>query len=70
MTRFGGTPRTHLEAMFLPASGGAVAVAVQLVLLLALIFCSKASAQNEHGSDYIRNSQPPLLKYQGLVAGC
>ncbi|MGC2212111.1 MAG: endonuclease/exonuclease/phosphatase family protein [Silvibacterium sp.] len=54
--------------MFLPASGGAVAVAVQLVLLLALIFCSKASAQNEHGSDYIGSSRPPLLKYQELVA--
>jgi endonuclease/exonuclease/phosphatase family metal-dependent hydrolase len=58
---------THLEAMFFPLGGGAVA-AVQLVLLLALILCPRASAQNEHGADYTRSSQPPLLNYQELVA--
>jgi endonuclease/exonuclease/phosphatase family metal-dependent hydrolase len=53
--------------MFFPLGGGAVA-AVQLVLLLALILCPRASAQNEHGADYTRSSQPPLLNYQELVA--
>ena len=59
MTRFGQTPRTHL--------GAAVVAALQLVLLLTLILCSRASAQNEHRADYIRNSQPPLFTYQELV---
>ncbi len=67
MTRFGRTPRTHLEIIFLPACGSAVAAAGQLVLLLALILCPGASAQNENGADYIRSSQPPLLTYQELV---
>jgi endonuclease/exonuclease/phosphatase family metal-dependent hydrolase len=66
MTKLGRMPRTHLDAMFLPIAGDVV-VAGQLVLLLALILCSKASAQNEHGSDYIRSSQPQLLTYQELV---
>jgi endonuclease/exonuclease/phosphatase family metal-dependent hydrolase len=68
MTKVEGIPRTHFEAIFLPASERALAVAGQLVLLLALILCCKASAQNEHGSDYIRSSQPPLLTYEELVA--
>jgi len=68
MLRLGRMPRTHLEAMFLPASGGAVAAAGQLVLLLALLLSSRAFAQNEHRADYIRSSQPPLLNYQELVA--
>jgi endonuclease/exonuclease/phosphatase family metal-dependent hydrolase len=68
MTRFGQPPRTHLGAMFLSDGGGAVVAAVQLVLLLALILCSRASAQNEHGADYIRSSQPQLLTYEELVA--
>ncbi len=40
----------------------------QLVLFLALLMCSRASAQNEHGADYIRSSQPSLLNYKELVA--
>ena len=68
MTRFGQTPKTHLGAAFFPERGCAVVAAVQLVLLLALILCSGASAQNEHGADYIRSSQPPLLNYKELVA--
>jgi endonuclease/exonuclease/phosphatase family metal-dependent hydrolase len=54
--------------MFRPAGRGAVAVAGQLILLLALIPCSAASAQKAHQADYIRSSQPPLLTYQELVA--
>ena len=68
MTNVGGTTRTHFEAMFLPSNGGALPVAGQLVLLLAFILCSRASAQNEHGADYTRSSQPPLLTYRELVA--
>ena len=67
MTNVEGMPRPHFEAMFLSASGGALAIVGQLVLLLALILCCKASAQNEHGSDYIRSSQPALLDYPELV---
>ena len=68
MTKFGRTPEIHREATFLPPSGGALAVAGELVLLLPLILCSIASAQNKQRSDYIRSSQPPLLKYQELLA--
>ena len=68
MTNVEGTPRTYFEAAFVPATERALVFSVQLVLFLALILCSGASAQNKHGSDYIRNSQPPLLNYQELVA--
>ena len=67
MTRFGQTPKTNLGAEFCFEGGCAVVATVQLVLLLAFILCSGASAQNEHRSDYIRSSQPPLLTYQELV---
>ncbi len=67
MTRFGQTPKTHLGTVSFSEGGFVVVVAVQLILLLAVILCSRASAQNEHGADYIRNSQPPLLTYQELV---
>jgi endonuclease/exonuclease/phosphatase family metal-dependent hydrolase len=65
MTKFRQMRWTHLEAMFLAAAGLG---AVRLVLLLVLILCSRASAQNEHESDYTRSSQPPLLNYQELLA--
>jgi hypothetical protein len=68
MTNVEGTPRTYFEAEFVPASERALAVAGQLLLFMALLMCSRASAQNEHGLDYIRSSQPPLLTYQELVA--
>jgi endonuclease/exonuclease/phosphatase family metal-dependent hydrolase len=45
----------------------AMAVAGQLFLFTAWILCPKAFAQNDHGTDYIRSSQPPLLNYQELV---
>ena len=67
MTRFGQTPKTHLGTVSFSEGGCAVVAAVQLVLLLAFILCSGASAQNEHEADYIRNSQPPLFTYQELV---
>jgi endonuclease/exonuclease/phosphatase family metal-dependent hydrolase len=68
MTNVEDAPSTYFEARVAPASERALAVAGQLVLFLALLMCSRASAQNEHGSDYIRSSQPPLLTYQELVA--
>ena len=68
MTNVEGTPRTHLETMLLPASGRAAAAAGQVALLLTLILCSRAFAQNGHRSDYTSSSQPPLLDYQELVA--
>ncbi len=67
MTRFGQAPKTNLGAEFCFEGGCAVVATVQLVLLLASILCSGASAQNEHRSDYVRSSQPPLLTYQELV---
>ena len=68
MTRFGQTPKTHLGAVFFPEPGAALVAAAQLVLLLTLILCSRAFAQNEHGAGYIRSSQPSLLNYKELVA--
>ena len=68
MTRFGRKPKTHLGAVFFHEPRGAVVAAAQLVLLLTLILCSRAFAQNEHGAGYIRSSQPSLLNYQELVA--
>ena len=67
MTKF---ERAHLKASCLPVNDcvGALAVAGQLIFLLALILCSRASAQNKQGADYIRSSQPALLNYQELVA--
>jgi endonuclease/exonuclease/phosphatase family metal-dependent hydrolase len=68
MTKFRPTHETHREALFLSPGEGALAVLGRPVLFLALIFCSIASAQNKQRSDYVRSSQPPLLKYQELVA--
>jgi endonuclease/exonuclease/phosphatase family metal-dependent hydrolase len=68
MTNVEGTPRTYFEAAFVAATERALVFSVQLFLFLALILCSGASAQNKQQSDYIRSSQPPLLKYQELVA--
>jgi len=67
MTKF---ERAHLKASCLPVNDcvGALAIAGQLIFLLALILCSRASAQNKQGADYIRSSQPALLNYQELVA--
>jgi endonuclease/exonuclease/phosphatase family metal-dependent hydrolase len=61
--------QAHLKAYGLPGNDyvSAHAVAGRLVLL-AVIFCCWASAQNEHGAEYIRGSQPQLLTYQELVA--
>ena len=67
MTRLGQTPKTHLGARMFFEDGGAVIAAVQLAVFLSLILCSGAFAQNEHGADYIRNSQPQLLTYQELA---
>jgi endonuclease/exonuclease/phosphatase family metal-dependent hydrolase len=47
---------------------GVVAVTGRFVLLLACILSPKASAQTDHGTDYIRSSQPTLLIYTELVA--
>jgi hypothetical protein len=61
--KFGQMRRAHLDNLL-----GAVAGVGQLGLLLALILCSGASAQNKRGSDYIRSLQPRLLTYPELVA--
>jgi endonuclease/exonuclease/phosphatase family metal-dependent hydrolase len=70
MTKFEPMQRAHLMIAALPLDAvlGTVTVIGQLVLLLALIFCSNASAQNKRNADYIRSSQPPLLTYKELVA--
>ena len=68
MTNVEGTPRTYFGAVFAPASEGGLVFSAQLFVFLALILCSGASAQNKQRSDYIRSSQPPLLKYKELVA--
>jgi endonuclease/exonuclease/phosphatase family metal-dependent hydrolase len=65
--RFGKMPRTHFGDRFLRTAAGTVVASVQLSLLLTLILCSRVSAQNEPGSEYIRSSQPTLLSYQDLV---
>lgn len=65
MTKFG---QAHLNAGSLPANNyvSAYAVAAQLVLL-SVILCCWASAQNVHNADYVRSSQPPIFTYQELV---
>jgi len=70
MTKSGRSRRAILKSISLPVNDclGVVAVAGQLVLLLAVIFCSTASAQKEQGANYIRSSQPPLFSYKELVA--
>jgi endonuclease/exonuclease/phosphatase family metal-dependent hydrolase len=57
-----------LERMSLREGHRGRSVAVQLALVLTLILCSEASAQNGTGADYTRTSQPPLMSYQELVA--
>jgi endonuclease/exonuclease/phosphatase family metal-dependent hydrolase len=66
MTKFG---QAHLKGCGHPADDhiNAHAVAAQLVLL-AVILCSGASAQNEHSAEYVRSLQPPIFTYQELVA--
>ena len=43
-------------------------VGVPIALVLTLIFCSGASAQDGTVADYTRTSQPAMLSYQELVA--
>jgi endonuclease/exonuclease/phosphatase family metal-dependent hydrolase len=57
--------RGHFKTICFRAA--AIAIAGQLFLLTAGILCPMASAQNNHGTDYVRSSQPPLLDYQELV---
>jgi endonuclease/exonuclease/phosphatase family metal-dependent hydrolase len=66
MTKFG---QAHLKGCGHPAHDhiNAHAVAAQLILL-AVILCSGASAQNEHSAEYVRSLQPPIFTYQELVA--
>jgi hypothetical protein len=61
--------RGHFKTICFRTDGvvGAIAVAGQLFLLTASVLCPKAFAQNDHGTDYVRSSQPPLLNYQELV---
>ena len=65
MMKFG---HAHLKASGDPTNHhvSVHAVAGQLVLL-AMILCCWASAQNGPKADYVRSSQPPLLTYQELV---
>jgi endonuclease/exonuclease/phosphatase family metal-dependent hydrolase len=44
-----------------------VGVTLAAVLIMAVVPCSSASGQNDHGTEYIRSSQPPLFNYQELV---
>jgi endonuclease/exonuclease/phosphatase family metal-dependent hydrolase len=66
MMKFG---QAHLKGSGHPADDhiNAHAVAAQFVLL-AVILCGGASAQNEHGAEYVRSSQPKIFTYQELVA--
>ncbi len=62
MTTFGPKLKAPISAVpfSVSATGG-------VVLLLALIGCSVASAQEGRQAEYIRSSQPPFLTYQELV---
>jgi endonuclease/exonuclease/phosphatase family metal-dependent hydrolase len=44
-----------------------VGVTLAAVMILAVALCSSASCQSDHGTEYIRSSQPPLFNYQELV---
>ena len=69
MTKLGRSLRAHFDATTFPKGDcvGSIAVVGQVVLLMILILCSRASAQTDHGADYTRSSQPPLLNYGELV---
>jgi hypothetical protein len=58
---------THLGRS-LPPCDRVLSVGIQLVLLLALFFCSGVSAQDGSGEVYTRTAQPAMLTYQELVA--
>ena len=45
MTRFRQTPKAHFGAVFFSEGEGVVVAAVQVVLLLTLMLCSRASAK-------------------------
>jgi hypothetical protein len=55
--------RTYLGGMSLETKRrvDAAVVAAQVVLLLILALCSRASGQNDQAAGYTRSSQPPLL---------
>jgi Endonuclease/Exonuclease/phosphatase family len=60
-------PNSHLGRS-LPPRNCILSVAIQLVLLIALFFCSGVSAQDGTSAEYTRTSQPEMLTYQELVA--
>jgi endonuclease/exonuclease/phosphatase family metal-dependent hydrolase len=70
MTKFGRMSKTYIAALSVNAKrpAGSVTLAGQVVLLLMVISCLSASAQNGQAGDYTRSAQPPLLSYQELVA--
>src|SRR5580704_12092830 len=67
--RNGREPMTKLRLSRTASFGdvGVIAAFGQLVLFVALILSSSASAQNDPVTHYIRSSQPPLLNYRELV---
>jgi endonuclease/exonuclease/phosphatase family metal-dependent hydrolase len=67
MTKFRRISKTYIAARSVNANrpAGVVTLAGQVVLLLMVISCLSASAQNDQA--YTRSSQPPLLSYQELV---
>ena len=67
MTRFGRLHRSQLNTISLLTGAAAGVIRGQLALFLILILYTTASAQENHGTDYIRSSQPPLLSYEELV---
>jgi hypothetical protein len=67
VTRNRGFIRGQFSAVcFRVGITGAVSVVRQLFLAVACMMGASATAQN-HGTDYVVNSQPPLLNYQELV---
>jgi len=59
----------HLGNLSLLAAKGLTTafVAGQISLISTFVICTSAFAQNDHGAEYVRSSQPPLLSYQELV---
>jgi endonuclease/exonuclease/phosphatase family metal-dependent hydrolase len=67
VTRVGRLDRSQLNTISLLTGAAAGVIRGQLALFLILILYTTASAQENHGTDYIRSSQPPLLSYEELV---
>lgn len=70
MAKFDKALAAQSKIVYLPVADCVfdTAVLARFVLLLTLILCCSASAQNDRSAEYTRSSQPTLFSYPELVA--